>query len=65
MEKDVGKAVKLYQVASDKGHVPAICSLGLCYEIGRGVEKDLDKALELYRKAADAGDARAQCNLGF
>ncbi len=38
--------------------------LGLCYEMGRGVEKDIHRAAELYRQAAQGGMAAAQCNLG-
>ena len=29
--------------------------IGLCYDLGQGVEKDPDKAAEWYRKSLDAG----------
>ena len=59
------RAAELYRQAHEQGHVPATCSLGLCYELGRGVEEDKEKAAALYRQAAEQGYARAQCNLGF
>ena len=64
MEQDIGRAFQLYQQASDKGNVPAMCSLGLCYELGRGTGEDKDRARELYLQAAERGYPRAQCNLG-
>ncbi len=39
--------------------------LGLCYELGRGVDEDKARAVALYRQAAEQGDARSQCNLGY
>ena len=46
-------AGRLFQAASQRGEVAGTCSLGLCYELGRGVDRDMDKALELYRQAAE------------
>jgi Leucine-rich repeat (LRR) protein len=40
------------------------CSLGWCYQNGRGVEKDEACAAELYAKAAERGNAEAQSRLG-
>ena len=57
--------MELYQQAADQGYLPAICDLGLCYELGMGVEMDKLRAAELYREAADQDYAPAQCNLGF
>ena len=65
MERDLDRAAQLYAASDEKGHPSGTCSLGLCYELGRGVATDRAKAAQLYRKAADAGDARAQCNLGY
>jgi hypothetical protein len=39
-------------LAADLNHYPAINSLAICYEDGRGVEKDIFKAFELFTKAA-------------
>ena len=49
----------------DRDYLPSVCELGLCYEMGTGVEESKERAAELYRQAAQQGDARAQCNLGF
>ena len=51
------RAAELYRQAADQGYPPALCSLGLCYERGDGVEKDKAKAAEWYRRAAERGDA--------
>ncbi|GAQ90266.1 hypothetical protein KFL_006200060 [Klebsormidium nitens] len=48
-----------------KGDAAAQCNLGVCFELGKGVEEDEARATELYAKAAAQGDARAQCCLGW
>ena len=61
------KAAELYAQASEgeDSYPPAICALGLCCELGAGVEQDMPRAVELYREAAERGYVPAQCNLGF
>jgi TPR repeat protein/serine/threonine protein kinase len=65
VDKDMAKAVELYQKAADLGHANAMRKLGYCYYNGSGVEKDVEKAVELYQKAADLGNADAMYNLGL
>ena len=50
--------------AAEQGHAAAQYMLGLCYELGEGVEQDQVKAVEWYRKAAEQGQAVAHCSLG-
>ena len=61
---DYDKAVKWYQKAADQGDARGQCTLGYCFEFGKGVTKDEVDAVKWYRKAADQGDAQGQCNLG-
>jgi hypothetical protein len=63
--QDFGKAVELYQKATDQGYADAQNRLGSLYEHGRGVTKDFGKAAELFQKAADQGSADAQNRLGW
>ncbi len=57
-------AFELYQKAADRGHVPAMFNLGVCYANGTGVAMDKSKAVEWYQKAADGGNFAAMTNLG-
>ena len=59
------RAVELFSGAAAEGYMPAVCELGLCYELGHGVEMDKGKAAELYQEGADQDYAPAQCNLGY
>jgi len=45
------KAVELYQLAANQGHIKALESLAKCYESGRGVPRDPRKAAELNKQA--------------
>ena len=45
IEKDIKKAVELYQLAVDQGDASAQYNLGLCYATGDGVGIDLEKAV--------------------
>ena len=57
MEKNIQKAVELYQKAAEQGHTRAQYNLGFCYENGTGVKQTIQKAVDLYQKAADQGHA--------
>ena len=52
------------QQAAQQDHTESQYNLGICYELGHGIEKDLQKAAEYYQKAAEKGYAPAQYNLG-
>jgi uncharacterized protein len=54
------KAFEYYKIAAEKGHCVAQYSLGVCYELGKGVEKNKAKAFEYYEKSAEQGDVDAQ-----
>lgn len=62
---EYGQAVELFERLALLGHIAACCDLGVCYEMGYGVEEDCVKAVRLYRKAAMSGHASAQYNLGL
>ncbi len=63
--EDYEQAVELFEELALLGHIAACCDLGVCYEMGYGVEEDCVKAVRLYRKAALSGHADAQYNLGL
>lgn len=62
--KDEKKAFFIWSELAAKREPFAYHNLGVCYEVGSGVEKDLRKAEEAYRVAADAGVLWAIFNLG-
>ena len=64
LEKDVTRAVDLYERSVELGAKEAHFELGLLYDEGEGVEKDTVKAIQHYEAAAVMGDARARHNLG-
>ena len=64
IKKDVGKAAKLDQAASEKGVAGAQRNLGYMYTTGQGVTKDSAEAVKWFRKAAEQGDSAGQFNLG-
>lgn len=43
LDRDEQQAVALYTRAQQAGYPSAACSLGLCYELGTGVEMDKAK----------------------
>ena len=51
VQKDIKKALHYYEVAAEKGYVPALCALGEMYEQGEEVEKNDWKALSYYKEA--------------
>lgn len=59
------RRVRLLQVSSNSGYVPAIYELAVCYDIGDLVETDPVKASALYKRAAEAGHSKAKLNHGL
>ena len=64
LEKDVTRAVDLYERAAQLGEKEAHFKLGYLYAGGRGVEKDTAKAIQHYEAAAVKGDVLSRHNLG-
>ena len=54
--KNATEAFNFYKMAAQNGFVPAYNKLGLCYDLGSGVEVDKGKAFEWIQKSAVAGD---------
>lgn len=63
-QKNLKKALELYQSSALQGHAGSKRALGEFYEEGKGVPKDLKKAIKLFEEAANQGDAVAQFHLG-
>ncbi|MCD7892891.1 MAG: sel1 repeat family protein [Erysipelotrichaceae bacterium] len=63
--QDEYKAFELLDKASNIHDYKAMCTLGLMYERGFGVQQDLIKAIELYQLSADHGYSEAQCNIAY
>jgi TPR repeat protein len=49
------EAFRLYRLAADQEHPPALHGLACCYKEGTGVEKNICEALRLFKQAADKG----------
>jgi TPR repeat protein len=49
------QAVQMLKAGVDRGHVPSMNELALCYYAGRWVEPDPAEAYRLWTRAADAG----------
>lgn len=58
-------AIKLYEIAGEKGCANALNNLGALYSEGLFVEMDMEKAFEYYKKACECGSYEACCNLGY
>lgn len=58
------KTNELYQKACDRGYMPGCFSLGISYDVGRGVKQDYFKASKLFQKACDGGYMKGCFNLG-
>lgn len=57
-------AVSHLKLATTHRHPEATFNLGVCYELGVGVEKSTKNAMECYRAAASLGHKKAMYNLG-
>jgi len=64
LEKDVRRAVELYERAAELGGKEAHFNLGVMFEAGTEVEKDTAKAFRHFEAAAMCGDVFARYNLG-
>jgi TPR repeat protein len=60
---DCEMAAIFYYKAMKKKHPRATYMLGLCHELGRGVDKDIEYADILYERAAGYGDENAKRRL--
>jgi TPR repeat protein len=57
---DVVAAAEWFKKAAQAGHVEAMAELGLCYELGCGLDQCDEQALDWYTKAANCGHATAK-----
>jgi TPR repeat protein len=58
------RAVHYFNLAATQNFPPAQTALGLCFELGIGMQKDIKQAIRYYKLAAIMGqDASAQYNL--
>lgn len=64
LEKDMTRAVELYERAAELGVKEAHYCLGFLYSKGKDVEKDTAKAIRHYEVAAMLGDVDARYSLG-
>ncbi|MCW2254116.1 TPR repeat protein [Providencia alcalifaciens] len=58
-------AIRLYNIAIEKGEPVAMNSMGLLYQHGLGVEPDVKKSIELYQQAANHNSIGGLINLGL
>lgn len=61
----LSEAFSHWKNGSYLGYSKSHYNLGLCYELGKGVEKDIAKATKHYQYAADKGHPKAQYNLAI
>lgn len=64
IQVDVVQAAQWFEKAAQAGHVDSMAELGLCYELGCGVEQSDEEALDWYTKAANLGHATAKYSVG-
>ena len=65
MQKDMRRAIYLWEEAAELGCIGALFELAYSYDYGTGVQEDKAKAAEFYEKATMRGHAESRCNLGF
>ena len=64
VETDVVQAAVWFTKAAEAGNMEAMAELGLCYELGCGVEQSDENALEWYTKAANKGHLTSKYSVG-
>src|SRR5262245_48560589 len=65
IDRDVARAVALYQKACDGGEPRGCFRLAYLYSKGIGVAHDAARSVALYQKACDGNELRACTNLGW
>jgi TPR repeat protein len=60
---DVVVAAEWLEKAANAGHMEAMAELGLCYELGCGVEQSDERALDWYTAAANKGHLTAKFSI--
>jgi len=63
--KDHVQAAEWFKKAAAKGCTRALNNLGICFELGQGVELDRDQAMQLYKESAVKGYVPGKFNLGY
>eukprot|EP00536_Pseudo-nitzschia_multiseries_P003939 jgi/Psemu1/318278/estExt_fgenesh1_pm.C_630008 len=64
IEVDVVAAAEWFERGAAEGNVESMVELGLCYELGCGVEQSDELALDWYTKAAHLGHPTAKFSVG-
>ena len=64
-QKDYSQASEWFRKAAERGCARALNNLGICYELGQGVETDYDQALQFYRESMMKGYLPATFNLAM
>ena len=64
VQKDVQRAVELYNEAAELGSLEALFDLGVLYDRGYGVQEDKVRAVQFLTKAAMQGHVESRNNLG-
>ena len=64
VEKNLVRAVELFEEAAKKGYAPSLHNLGLMHSKGDGVARDMKKAVYYYTEAGKKGDLPSAYQLG-
>ena len=62
-KKEHLSAAEWFRKASSQGCPKALNSLGVCYELGRGVAVDTDQAFHMYKESAEKGHVAGMFSL--
>jgi TPR repeat protein len=54
-KKEDSSAVEWFRKASEQGCPRGLNNLGVCFELGKGVEADTDQAFHMYKESAEKG----------
>ena len=64
VEKNLNKAIELYQRAADNNYAKGMYKLGNIYFDGKGVEQNYETALKLYKRAGARNHVLAMAQVG-